>query len=431
MNQQLINLFNLEKNLSDNNPEGVISCFKDLLSAKKEAKITLTKNPGIVIYAPSNPKNLDQKKHILIVIHELSRTGAPVVAVDTAKTLVKNGFFVTVVTMRRGPLLKELIESGIPVITDRRLALTHDSADLLGNPSIEMPIDTILESFDKAIVITAVYHNLIRRCSNVSTPILWWLHEGTATYDSFAPLMPQKLPKNVKVYTGGKYALEQLKAYGLPYNAKILNYGVTDTATEATDVSSEQSSNPEIVSFILPGSIGIRKGQQILLDAIDLLPEQYLSKSKFLFIGDISSEYDIDGKKTKARLISASQKYDHIDYLTSVSREELFKIYQTTDILVLPSLDDPMPVVATETLMLKKVVLCSTTTGTSYYLKDNENGFVFESDNPAALCDKIKYVIDHKNQLKDIGAKGRKVYERHFEMGIFEHNLLNTIKELS
>lgn len=431
MNHHLTNLFNLEKNLSGNKPEHFVSDFKKLLSSKTETKTILTMNPGITLYTPLNPKNINKKENIAIVIHELSRTGAPVVAVDAARMLVKNGFFVTVITMRRGPLLAELITEGIPVIADRRLALTHDSSDLLGNSSIKMPIDTILESFDKAIIVTAVYHNLIRRCAKVNTPILWWLHEGTATYDSFAPIMPQYLPKNVKVYTGGKYALEQLKAYSLPYNGKILNYGVSDTATHNIDSSSGEHTPKPITCFVLPGSIGVRKGQQILLNAIELLPSDYLSKCKFIFIGDISSEYDIDGKKTKAKLISVSKAINNIKYIPSVSREDLFEIYQTIDVLVLPSIDDPMPVVATEALMLKKVVLCSDATGTSYYLKDKKNGFIFESNNASALCDKIKYIIDHRDELKTIGAEGRKVYEHHFEMGIFEKNLLNTIKELS
>lgn len=438
MNQRMLDIFHLEKNLSLKKPEKFLSSFQKILSLGKKTKLELTDNPGITLYIPENCKNLHRKNNVLIAIHELSRTGAPIVAIDTAKTLAKNDFFVTVITMRRGPLLVELLDYGIPVIFDQELALAHDSEALLGDPSIPLYIDTFLNAFDKTIIITAVYYNLIRRCTKTENPILWWLHEGTATYDNFAPLMPQKLPSNVKVYTGGKYALEQLKTYQLPYHGKVLNYGVKDSLPQPNNANCKDtkirpsSSQPDqTVTFILPGSIGKRKGQQLLLDSIELLPDSYRTKCKFIFIGDVTSQYDIDGKRTKAKLIEICQKNANIEYITSVSRTKLFEIYQNIDVLVIPSLDDPMPVVATEALMLKKVVLCSNTTGTSYYLQDNKNGFIFETNNANSLRDKIKYIVDHSDQLAKIGANGRKVYENNFEMNIFEQNLLKTLKGLS
>lgn len=427
MEQLFKEIFYLEESLSQKDSPAFISHLKEIVSTSHQTRIDLTRNPGLTIYTPFPSKKSTKKANILIIIHELSRTGAPVVAIDTAKTLKKMGYFVTVLSMRRGLLLTELLDNGIPVIYDRELALVHDSEELLGNPKANLHIDTILNAFDKAIVITAVYYNLICRCGNIKTPVLWWLHEGSATYEYLAPLMPSRLPKHVTVYTGGQYALDQLHAHNLMYPAKILNYGVEDIYIPHP----KHPDNHKPTVFILPGSIGKRKGQQTLLDAISLLPNSYLEKSKFIFIGDITSEYDIEGKRTKKNLINISRSQKNIEYHTSVSRKRLFEIYEDIDVLVLPSIDDPMPVVATEALMLKKIVLCSNCTGTSYYLTDTENGFIFESQNIAALCDKIKYIIDHKHNLKNIGEKGRKVYEKHFEMKRFEKNILSIIEELT
>lgn len=425
MSSEVKNLFELEVCLKKGDAKSFLSAFKKVIASGREGKCTLTRNPGLTIYTPNNPQNLSAKKNVLLLIHELSRTGAPVVAVDAAKALIKNGYFVTVITMRRGPLLKELLDSGIPVVFDRELEITHDSQMILEARNTPMYIDRFIKSFDQVIVVTAVYYNLIRRLNNnTKTPIVWWLHEGTATYDNLASLMPTTIIPPIQVYTGGKYALDQLKNYNLFYPAKILNYGLIDT------FDPENSSTPhDKVNFILPGSIGKRKGQKILLDAIEILPPKYQKAANFTFIGDIVSEADIDGKNTKNALLSASRNHANINYITSVTREELFDLYKKTDVLVLPSLDDPMPVVATEALMLEKIVLCSDTTGTSYYLKDGKNGFIFGSGSVPKLAEKIQYIIDHKDDLAKIGKNGRQVYLQNFEMGIFENNLLNIMKE--
>lgn len=427
MQDECVNLFKFEDCFSKNDPNLFLTSFKKVIDTGTEKKQTLTKHAGITIYTPQKAKNIKSKKNILLLIHELSRTGAPVVAVDAAKVLIKNGYFVTVVTMRRGPLLKELVENGIPVIFDRELAITYDTPKIIAAKNNHLSIDSFVNSFNQTIIVTAIYYNFLKRCSNYQKPIIWWLHEGTATYDNLGPLMPKQIKPPIKVYTGGKYALDQLKNYGLNYNAKVLNYGVTDTYTQ--DSNTVQTVAKEKVKFILPGSLGKRKGQKILLDAIKKLPKEYQKVSEFIFIGDILSEADIDGKNVKNQLLLASQNQDNIKYLPSVTRDELFKLYQEIDVLVLPSLDDPMPVVATEALMLEKIVLCSDTTGTSYYLENGKNGFIFKSENAEELCDKIKYIIDHKTKLPEIGRNGRKTYLKNFEMSIFEKNLLDIVKE--
>ncbi|MBR3169104.1 glycosyltransferase family 4 protein [Candidatus Saccharibacteria bacterium] len=425
-NNYLSSLFELETCLSHKDTKSFLNHFKELLGCIPKSRVDFTKNPGLTLYTPSKTKNLKSRRSILILIHELSRTGAPVVAADTARALSKNGYFVTIITMRRGPLLEELLAEGIPVIFDRELALTHDSRQILSSKNNHMYIDDFIKSFDQTIIITAVYYNLVKRYSDKQIPIIWWLHEGTATYDNLATFMPKQLGPSVKVYAGGEYALAQLKNYHLPYKAKILNYGVTDTFSKP--VLSDHQKNDK-VKFILPGSIGRRKGQKILLDAIKSLPVEYQKLSEFIFIGDIVSEADVEGKTIKDQLILASQNHDNITYLTSVTRDELFNLYSKIDVLVLPSLDDPMPVVATESLMLEKIVLCSDTTGTSYYLQDGKNGFVFKSNSPTHLCDKIRYIIDHRDKLSKIGQNGRKVYQTNFSMDTFEKNLLSIVEE--
>ncbi len=386
-------------------------------------EILINKDSINYFYIPKQKKlhfNFD-KKTILIIIHELSRTGAPMVALDTAKILKDRGYFTTVITLKDGPLRQELTNFGIPVIVLKDLGIiqyTNSEFEMFNN---NLDLDNFIKYFDKIIVITATLYNIIKRYMNTNKEIIWWIHEGSESYQILAGKMPKMISPNIKVYCGGEYSLNQLKNYGYKYFPSVLNYGVHDV------VKNKLNFNEELV-FLMAGTISKRKGQSIMLKALKLMDRRIMKQAKFIFIGD-AYESDYEGLEIKKELISFSKKNDNVLVLASIPREELFKLYDNIDVLVLASIDDPMPVVATESFMKEKIVICSTETGTSYYVKDKKNGFVFKSGDSEELLEKLVYIIKNKDKLDVIAKEGRKIFENIFEMSKFEEKLLKIMED--
>ena len=400
-----------------------ISIFKEYLKFNISKGSTEThKLSGNYLYFPEKLVDCG-KKSALIVIHELSRTGAPIVALDTALILQENGYFVTVVTLKGGPLLEEFTEKGIPVIIMNDFKGIQYMTLGVEHYRDKLDLDTLIKGFDKIIMITATLYNLVRRYMNDGKKIYWWIHEGWQSYNILNKKMPVNITKNIKVICGGDYSADQLKIYGYNYYPSVLNYGVFDDAKEFSDKKSNGK-----VKFLMAGTISTRKGQKILLDAIKLLSEEALKRAEFIFIGD-PYEGDIDGEKIKEEIEEYVTKNDNVKLYSSVSRKELYKLYQDIDVLVLASNDDPMPVVATENLMMGNIVVCSTHTGTSYYLKDKVNGFVFDTGSVDMLLEKIEYIINNIDKLDEIKLGGRKVFEEYFDMDVFQKNLLDLIEK--
>lgn len=376
-----------------------------------------------IIYYPNKLKKFE-KSSILLVTHELSRTGAPVVVLDTAKVLINNGYFVTVISPVNGPLLRDFLEAGIPVVIMNEMKyvqyLHTSSINLL--PKIDL--DVFVDCFDLTIMVTATLFSFVSRYLYTNKKIIWWIHEGSASYDFLDKYMPRFITPNVKVVCGGEYAVNQIKIYQYNYYPTVLNYGVYDEVGNKKHIKNKNGK----VRFLLAGTVGTRKGQLILLDAIEKLSNEYQSESEFIFVG-VPFENDIAGIEIMKKLDDASIKRKNVKVLESISREQLYELYKEIDVLVVASLDDPMPVVATENLMLSNICLCSTKTGTSYYIEDGINGFVFQSENVLELVNKIKYIIDNKNDLDRIKKQGRKIYENFFSMEIFEKNLLRLVEE--
>lgn len=409
-------------------------CLKQLcgLSAKVGAYThemdiwnRVNKVDGMRFYFPTQfEETQTDKGNILLITHELSRTGAPIVLQDAATELKKAGYFVLMVSPMDGPLRAELCEAGIPVMVDCRLRIgefkTKEEWTELERQQIEKSwtTDLLVDCFDMTIVCTAVLHNLIDRYAHVDKPMIWWLHEGSASFEQFGRCLSKTLPKHVHVAFVCKYVKEQLEQCGIHYEGEVLSYGVADVP-QMTDRRKE-----DVVTFVSVGSINERKGQDILLDAIGLLSVDCMKKSRFLFVGS-----PIPGPITD-QLEMLSQGYDNLTMTGLIPRDEVLKVYEECDCIICSSRDDPLPVVLTEMMIQRKLCLCSDHTGTAHYLQDGKNGFVFESGNVEQLAQKIEYIVAHRTEMDEIAMEGRKLYDQYFSMNIFRENLLKMVEKV-
>ena len=421
MKKKFYDEFKFRKNFNGGKvlKEDFLDSYNELLDSNSNSVISLGNLTGNYLYIPEKIKK-GKNDYVLIIIHELSRTGAPVVAFDTAKLLVENDYNVLIATIKSGDLLEEINQYGIPVLILNEIRYFQFMNNDLDCFKSNYDLDFFVKFFDKKIIITATLYQLIKRYMNRSKNIYWWIHEGSASYDILGDRMPKKISKNIKVFCGGQYSANQLKKYGFDYNQKVLNYGVTDI------IKYNLQKRKNNCTFLLAGTIGERKGQRVLLQAIKKIKEKYLKKCEFIFIGDIC-EGDINASKIKDELIEYSKQNNNVKIYSSIPRNELYEIYKKIDVLVVASTDDPMPVVATENMMFGNIVLCSTNTGTSYYIKNKINGFVFETNNVNSLAENIEYIIKNTDELQNIRKQSRMIFENEFEMKIFKKNLFNLV----
>lgn len=414
--------FNLN---SDKKLQGFLKDFKknilSMIGCSKNLEwyrlYNLSKN---IIYYP-NVKINDSSKSVLLVSHELSRTGAPIVVLDTAKVFIKKGYFVTVISLKDGPLLQEFLDIGVPVIIMNDMRYVQYLNSETTHFFDKMDLDVFVNNFDIIFMVTATLYNFVRRYFNTNKRIYWWIHEGSETYNILGSKMPKVITNNIKVICGGNYAVNQLNTNGYIYYPYVLNYGVYDECKKPNYKTND------IITFMLAGTICTRKGQSLLLDAIEKLSYEEFKKTKFIFIGDCYDN-DITGYEIKRKIENYSRKYDNIKLLKSVSRNQLYELYKEIDVLVIASYDDPMPVVGTENFMFGNICLVSNCTGTSYYITNKNNGFIFKTGDSDDLKDKISYIINNRDCLSEIRKNGRKIYDNYFTINIFEKNIMKLVK---
>ncbi|GEM_PF-3484869 len=372
-----------------------------------------------------NPAPAVAKGKLLLLSHELSRTGAPGVLLEAAKLLCEAGYHLAVAApYAEGPqptaLVGEFTALGIPVYLDRSLIFGRWGDYMPVSDHASPFFDTLCEKYDAVLCNSFATHNIVKDLNGGSKSVIWWLHEGSETYkDGHTALFPLPLKDNIQVYCVGRYAQKMLEDFRLSIPTRSLLYGIVDRAPLHPLRSHEK------VRFVICGSIDPRKNQLTMVRAIEKLSPALREKAEFLFVGGYSDE----GYYNK--VVKAAENLPCVRFPGTMPNAEVLELYAASDCVALSSIDDPMPVVLTEGMMLRRIILCSERTGTALYLREGVSGFIFNPANVDELSGKIQYIIEnaHSPALQAMGEAARKIYEEQFTPEVFRRNLLAAVEE--
>lgn len=372
-----------------------------------------------ICFPKKTPSYADKNKNVLVVVHEMLRSGAPIVTVDLADIIRQFGYNVVIASPSDGPLREELLERGFPVfaLPEIMQGIGEDAANGSGYDMVIT--DSVIKNMNMSVFSTIVLYNLIYRYDNTENKIVWWLHESKESFAVWGKHMTKRVGKNVTVLAVCEYVKRRLEEYGLDYAPGILMYGAPDFAR---DVKKPERKD-DIVRFACVGGIEKRKAQDILLEAIKLLPFEYLKRMDFTFAGKVWQ------RDVFQRLEAFDRSYPNVHYLGAIPREKVVELFASSDCVVAPSRDDPMPVVMTEGMIVSDICVCSTGAGTTDYMKDGESGFVFKNEDPEDLKNKLIYIVDNIDRLEDIKRESRKIYDTYFSMDVFKDNIRKMLEE--
>ena len=120
---------------------------------------------------------------------------------------------------------------------------------------------------------------------------------------------------------------------------------------------------------------------------------------------------------------------DNITLHEAMSREESVKFIEATKIFVLPSRTEAMGRVILEAMSAQKVVIGSNVDGIPHYIKDKENGLLFQSENVDDLAKKIITLLDDNNQYEFLSKNAREYVYQNLKEADFAQNFYNMVVE--
>ena len=356
-------------------------------------------------------KFVKYKFDVLVLIYELSITGAPIIALNAAKEIKKYGGFPVIYSYVDGPLRLEVEKCGIPLIINNFASQGHSSFELFA------------KNFDIILANTVVVYPSIHQIQDIVKTI-WYIHEANNINGFFIPYFNNHSPSlkdvlyncRAKIFVASEYSKNSLKY--INSDIKILNYGINDQYRGRTN-------NTKNLVFSIVGTVEDRKGQDIFIKAIIKLPDNYRKKAIFNIIGNDSFYNDYVNNLKKETI-----NYPEIKWLGLISdQNKKNEIFENTSVFVIPSRDEPTSLIAIEASMFSKPSIITKNVGAKYLVNEN-NGFILDTGDSEQLKNLMMKIIDNPEILIPIGKEARKKYLETSTMDIFSKNLLNIIKNL-
>ncbi len=159
--------------------------------------------------------------------------------------------------------------------------------------------------------------------------------------------------------------------------------------------------------ILLPGRLTAWKGQELFLEAINLVNIQLGYEAFYAVILGSDQGRDLYKKK----LIRLSEQYRMTKQVKFFDHStDLALAYKISDIVVSSSIEpEAFGRVAVEAQSMEKIIIASNIGGSNETVIDGKTGYLFESGNPKSLSEKILKILNLDDTiLKTVGIEGRK-----------------------
>ena len=169
-------------------------------------------------------------------------------------------------------------------------------------------------------------------------------------------------------------------------------------------------------TFVTTATYESRKGQDILLEAIQQLDSKTRARARFEMAGRPLETAFYD------QLRARSRDLDNVRLLGPLDHEQSIELLRHADVVVCPSRDETMPIFLLEGMSLGKALISTDVGGVSEWLRDGQNALMVPPQNPAALSAALARCINDRELVRKLAAEARETFARHFTLECFgEH----------
>lgn len=169
--------------------------------------------------------------------------------------------------------------------------------------------------------------------------------------------------------------------------------------------------------------IAPQKGIEYLLDAFDEVSKTY-DKTQLWLAGTISGQF----KEYGEYVLRKAKDIRNVLWLGKLSEEEKWMRMKSAQIFVLPSVYEALPLTVLEAMSVGTPVVSFANDG-SQFLLSGGGGIVVRKRNAKSLAKAIMLLLENTEKMREMGVKGKKVFEREFSNNRFM-DLITSIYEV-
>lgn len=378
----------------------------------------------IQMFARSNSAKNNSGRNLLLISHDLSLSGAPIIMSHLARWCREHGTFVVVMSPEDGPLREAFVQADIPIIIDSLLATGYEAFTKFGrglSVKSQKSFTKFARGFDCIIGNTIFAAPLIRDASTDGIPHIWWIHEALAgdQYLRKYSVLPVVLGLAEQIITPDKCSRHVYQPFARR-PIRVIPYGIPDIAQRH---ASHREGPAGPLRFLLLGTIEHRKGQLTLVEAVNHLPLDVLDRTEFLIVG---RPHDA---KVAAQVRAAAENSAHLHYRETVGHEDALTLIQETDVMLCMSSDETGPLILIEAMALGKPILSTKVGVVGESLIADEDALFLEPGDAIGLAGAIQRLVQDPPLLRKLATNSRSAYERYFGLERFGKEFLGVVEE--
>ena len=347
-------------------------------------------------------------KKVLLISHELTITGAPL-SLKGIAALLKEDYELTFWSMKDGVLRSTL---------EKELNITPQIVHLCTADNY-INICQTMAKFDLVIVNTVVCNRFANICEDFNIPYIWIIREAK-DIPGYQKRFPE-LFKTIKNCKNNLYVVSEFTQIFLQdllnIKIKVIHNFVKDEYKNTTIKLSSK------VNFIFVGTIHRNKGLKVLIEALNLLPEQYKNSYTLSILGE-----NVD-KRYQDELYKIQNNNKSINWCGVITAEARQKKFEESDVFIVPSYYEASSRVALEACMMGRPVIVTENVGAKYMVND-KTGWIVKARDTESLKICIENILENPQILPEMGEEARKMYLKTSTPEIYRKNLDKIISQL-
>ncbi|GAO44328.1 putative glycosyltransferase [Flavihumibacter petaseus NBRC 106054] len=170
------------------------------------------------------------------------------------------------------------------------------------------------------------------------------------------------------------------------------------------------------------GVINRRKNLMSLLKVLDRLQQKGCA-----FTLDIVGDFDESEKYREEVLpfVAARGLSQRVNFLGWKTQEDLIELYTNHDIVVLPSLQETLPVVIAEAMSAARVMVTTDVGGIPEMIDHGKDGFIYQKHQEDQLEGILMELFNNHELVSEVGAAARRSANRKFHCRVIAEKTFN------
>ncbi len=357
-------------------------------------------------FAPAQPAELPPlARRVMLVSHDLSLTGAPLMLAQLCAYLRREGWAVTVLAPREGPLRAALTQAGATVwiepdvLNDARVLARHLSGCglLLAN--------------------TILTWRAVLAARAAQTPCVWWVHES-----GFGEAMARREAGLVAALRGADRVMFASASIAARYagwapaeRACVIHNGLAAEANDALDPAPFIERSPNDLTVVNLASLEPRKGQDVLLHSLAALPPAVRARLHLKLLGQSLTP----AFQRRLDRLSIAARPARVVCLGARPRAEALAHLRAADVFVLPSRDEGLPMTLLEAMAHGKAIVATTAGGISEAVRHDVEALLVPPDDPPALTAALARLLTDEALRRRLGAAAQARFAQDFTLDRF------------